>query len=572
MLLDLRVQNLALIEEEEVSFRKGLNVLTGETGAGKSILLGALSLALGGEVRRDMVRDPGRDAFAEAVFSVGTDAEREAFRAIGIEPEDDEVILSRRITDTRTAARINGETVPSKKLKAAGKILIDIYGQREHQSLLDPKKHLALLDEYAGQEMAEKKAALADAYSFYAAKKKELDEADTDASTRAREADFLQMEIREIEEADLREGEDTELEDRYRRMKNAEKIAEALTRAGEALTEGEVNASDLAGTAVEAVSGALRYDEEGLSDIASAARDAESMLSDLGHSISAYLEGMEFDSAAFQETESRLDLVNTLKMKYGGTIDAVQEALAEKKDRLEKLSDYDTYLSGLNTEVQALREKLSAITAEVSSLRHAAAEPLARAITGALSDLNFSDVQFAVHFEELPQFTRNGIDSTDFMISLNAGEPLRPLEDVASGGELSRIMLAVKTVFSDLSSVDTMIFDEIDAGISGRTAQKVSEKLAEVAMRHQVICITHLPQIAAMADAHFLVEKEVHDGETTSSIRELTELDKVDELSRMLGGTEITDAVRMNAEEMLALAEKRRKGIRNGDRRSENRE
>lgn len=564
MLLSLTVDNLALISHEEIEFGPGLNILTGETGAGKSILLGALGLALGGRADHDMVRDPGKPALAEAVFSVETPEEAEELRAMEVEPYDSQVILTRKISGNRTVARINGEGVPSVKLSKVGSLLLDIYGQHEHQSLQNKKKQLELLDQYAStvnQKFDELKEKVREAYQVYQKAFAELDHARMDESDRVREASYLEHEIQEIEEADLKPGEDESLEDHYRRMKNSEKIAEGLHRA-EALVTEDRAASDLVGEALGELNALLSYDPEGLGSLQSSLSDIDSLLSDFSRDLTDYEESMEFDPEDFQKTEERLDLINHLKMLYGNTIEIINQALEDKKKRMEELADYDAYLSDLSRRCEKAQDTLEKASNRLSAERQKAAEDLSRQVTKALRDLNFLDSRFTMKFQPLKTWSANGQDDAEFYISMNPGEPLRPLKDTASGGELSRIMLAIKTVLAEEDHIDSLIFDEIDTGISGRTAQKVSEKLSELAGRHQVICITHLPQIASFADRHFLVEKKVEKERTVSSIRSLEHEEEIDELSRMLGGTEITDTVRKNAAEMLDLAGKTKEKLR----------
>ncbi|MDD6448868.1 MAG: DNA repair protein RecN [Lachnospiraceae bacterium] len=557
MLLSLTVDNLALITHEEIEFGSGLNILTGETGAGKSILLGALGLSLGGKADHDMVRDPSKPAMAEAVFSVEDPKEVERLRAMEVEPYDGQVILSRKMNGNRTVAKINGETVPSVKLTKVGNLLLDIYGQHEHESLQNKKKQLALLDEYAStvqEDHHDLLDSVTSAYRDYQEASVALEHAKMDESDRVREASFLEHEIREIEEANLKAGEDRKLEDHYRRMKNSEKIAEGLHRAESLVTEDRA-ASDLVGQALGELNALVSYDPEGLTSLQSSLSDIDSLLSDFSRDLLDYEEAMEFDPEDFRESEERLDLVNHLKMLYGNTIEAIQDALEEKKKRMEELSDYDAYLSRLTRRFEKAQSTLKRACDRLTEARKKAAEELTIQVTEALKDLNFLDSRFTMRFQA-KDWSANGQDDCEFYISMNPGEPLRPLKDTASGGELSRIMLAIKTVLAEEDHIDSLIFDEIDTGISGRTAQKVSEKLAELAIRHQVICITHLPQIASFADRHFLVEKKVEKDRTMSSIRILNQAEEVNELSRMLGGSEITDTVRQNAAEMLDLAEK----------------
>lgn len=552
MLINLHVKNLALIEEEEISFSGGLNILTGETGAGKSILLGALSLALGGRFVQDFIRDPNKDALAEAVFSL-TPQQEEALLKMEIPVFDHEVILTRRILGGRSTSRINGETVPTQKLAAAGELLIDIYGQKEHLSLLKPARHLQLLDEYAADLLKEPKAELSDAFRRYRSLLKELSEAQTDASERRRRLDFLTHEAAEIRAAELTEGEDEQLEEEYRRLSHGQKI---LTAAGEAYQAiGEAGgASESMGRATRVLSSAAEYDEKA-AELYQQAQELDSLTGDLSLALSDYLSSFDFSEEKYLSVQQRLDTINGLKSKYGRTIREILDAADQKEAEVEKLSDYDVYLSDLKADLNEMAAKLDQICTRVTDIRKKAAEELCRRVSDALSDLNFEQVVFTMKFSKTTDYTEGGRDLAEFYISTNPGEPVRPLAKIASGGEMSRIMLAMKTVLADRDDIDTMIFDEIDAGISGRTAQAVSERLSDVAAARQVICITHLPQIAAMADAHYLIEKTVQNKATVSSIRRLDEEGSVSELARMLGGSAITPAVLSNARELKTFAE-----------------
>jgi DNA repair protein RecN (Recombination protein N) len=551
MLLYLHVKNLALIEEEEIGFQPGLNILTGETGAGKSIILGALSIALGGKVSKEILRDSSRDGLVEAVFQVTNEEQKRKLSELDVEIYDDSVILSRKISDTRAIAKVNGETVPAQKLKQVGDIFIDIYGQHEHQSLLHKKKHLEMLDDFGRADLMPVKEAVKASYQHFVELREEYESSRLDESERLREVGYLEHEIQEITDANLKVGEDEEIEKTYRFLKNSQKIAEGLNEAY-ARTSGD-GAAELLGRAVREIGPLVVYDEK-LADLSSMIQDVEGLLNDFNRELSDYMEGLEFDAETFQNIEQRLDLINDLKNKYGKSIEEVLEALEEKQQRLDKLSAYDEYLKKLEMEYQAAEEKLREDCKALSEVRKSKAVLLSEAVRNALMDLNFLDVKFEMRFSELSDYTANGFDDAEFMISTNVGEPIRPLRDVASGGELSRIMLALKTVLARNDEIDTLIFDEIDAGISGRTAQAVSEKLVVVSAGHQVICITHLPQIAAMADQHFLIEKSVVDGSTVSNIHPLTTVESQEELARMLGGTEITEAVMQNAREMKKLA------------------
>lgn len=553
MIENLHVKNLALIEEEDITFLDGLHILSGETGAGKSIILGALGLALGGKVSKDMLRDPGKEALVEAVFRITRDSQRKQLAELDIEPYDDEVILSRKITESRSVAKINGEMVPAIKMKEVGDIFLDIHGQNDHQSLLHKKKHLEMLDEYAKNEVGPLKERMQTAYKTYAAKQQEWKEANQLDGDREREISFLEYEIKEITEANLEIGEDARFENQYRRLSNSKRIMEALSEAYQQ-TSGSDGASEQVGRAVQRLHQILSYDEA-LEPMFESLNDIDSLLSDFNRDLSQYMAEAEFDEEMFAQIDGRLNEINRLKDKYGATIEDILAAKQEKEDRLEKLMHHEAYLAKLTQALNDAKKEAEDAAFALSGMRKRYAKELSGKVEEALMDLNFLDVHFSMEFLQTDHIGADGYDDAQFMIRTNPGEPIRPLKDIASGGEMSRIMLAIKTVLAEHDDIDTLIFDEIDAGISGRTAQAVSEKLHLVAKEHQVICITHLPQIAAMADHHYLIQKDVVGNETISSIEALSYHDSIKELARMLGGTTITQTVLDNAKEMKDLAQ-----------------
>ena len=553
MLENLHVKNLALIEEEDITFLDGLHILSGETGAGKSIILGALGLALGGKVSKDMLRDPGKEALVEAVFRITRDSQRKQLAELDIEPYDDEVILSRKITESRSVAKINGEMVPAIKMKEVGDIFLDIHGQNDHQSLLHKKKHLEMLDEYAKNEVGPLKERMQTAYKTYAAKQQEWKEANQLDGDREREISFLEYEIKEITEANLEIGEDARFENQYRRLSNSKRIMEALSEAYQQ-TSGSDGASEQVGRAVQRLHQILSYDEA-LEPMFESLNDIDSLLSDFNRDLSQYMAEAEFDEEMFAQIDGRLNEINRLKDKYGATIEDILAAKQEKEDRLEKLMHHEAYLAKLTQALNDAKKEAEDAAFALSGMRKRYAKELSGKVEEALMDLNFLDVHFSMEFLQTDHIGADGYDDAQFMIRTNPGEPIRPLKDIASGGEMSRIMLAIKTVLAEHDDIDTLIFDEIDAGISGRTAQAVSEKLHLVAKEHQVICITHLPQIAATADHHYLIQKDVVGNETISSIEALSYHDSIKELARMLGGTTITQTVLDNAKEMKDLAQ-----------------
>lgn len=554
MLQSLHVKNLALIKETEITLKDGLNILTGETGAGKSIIIGSVSLALGEKVPKELLREGDDTALVELVFFVENPKVLEKIRSLGIEAEDETVILSRKITAGRAIARVNGEAVSVSKLKEVASLLIDIHGQHEHQSLLSKKKHLEILDAYAKDALGDKKIRLSACFHEYQKLKKEWDSSNTDSEERARELSFLEYEVKEIEDANLLDNEDAILEEQYKKFANGKQIMDAVSMTyGATGGDGEC-ASELIGRALRGLGTVSQYDEK-LAGMEQSLTDIDNLLSDFNHEIASYLSEEEFDEEVFYQTEKRLDEINHLKSKYGSTIEEIKAAAEEKSKRIAVLRDYDTYLEKLRSSLDLKKRELDALCTEVSEIRQKEAGGLSDAIAQALEDLNFLDVQFSMEFRQT-DYSANGTDEAEFMISTNPGEPVKPLAKVASGGELSRIALAVKTVMADTDEIPTLIFDEIDSGISGRTAQMVSQKMKLLAGTHQIICITHLPQIAAMADVHFLIEKSVENNETISRIRPLNEEESVQELARMLGGVEITDTVIQNAREMKALAQR----------------
>lgn len=549
---------MALIRELEMDFGKGLNILTGETGAGKSILIGSINVALGMQSFKGFAREGADTALVELVFSVEDDALRRKIEALELSVEDGQVILSRRLSGTRSISKVNGETVPLSVVRELASLLIDIHGQHEHQSLLYKKNHLRILDEFAREELGTYKEKNAELYAQYAALKKQMESSVLDEAARKKEADFLQFEVEEIENAGLRAGEDEEVEAQYRKMANARRIAEDAAEAYRLTCEGPGNAGDSVSGALSRLLSVSGYDKE-MEELAGQLGEIENLLSDFNHSLSSYLDDLTFDEREFQQLENRLDEINRLKTKYGNTIEEILAYKEEKEQRLQKLADYDTYLANLEKQYRQSEERLRENSEKMSEIRSRYAKKLSQMIQAELIDLNFLETNFETEVSQTGTLSAEGMDEVCFLISMNPGSPLRPLGDVASGGELSRIMLAIKTVLAEKDDMPSLIFDEIDVGISGRTAQKVSEKMAVIAANHQVLCITHLAQIASMADNHFLIEKSVQNQSTETTIRELNRDESIKELARILGGARITDLTLQSAREMKEMAESAKK-------------
>lgn len=553
MLHSLHVKNLALIEETEVEFGEGLNILTGETGAGKSVLIGSVNLALGAKFDKDMLRTGAESALVELVFSCEEDSElTKKLREMDI-PVEDTVTISRRLQPSRTVSKINGESVNTKQVKEIAELLIDIHGQHEHQSLLHKKKHLEILDAYGGAELAAALEVVAGLHHKVCDLKAQIEKEAMDESAKQREQALLEFECEEIDNAHLSHGEDEVLETKYRKLVNGKKIAEALSESyrytGNDAGEGAGNSLS---RALRCVNSVCEYDAQ-LEELAQQLAQIEDMLSGYNRDISAYLEDMEFDGGDFYQIEERLNQINHLKDKYGATMEDILQSYEQRRERLEKLADYEAYMNGLQAQLSVEEAQLRKAAEKLTEIRRQCATKLTEELLHALENLNFLSVQFAIEVRN-KEISANGADDVEFLISTNPGEGLKPLAQVASGGELSRVMLAIKTVLASKDAIDTLIFDEIDAGISGKTAWKVSGQLNVVAGAHQVICITHLPQIAVMADKHFLIEKSAETGATLTQIRELKEEEKLCELARLLGGDELTEAALANAKEMRAQA------------------
>lgn len=552
MLSELHVKNLALIEKADVEFEKGLNVLTGETGAGKSIIIGSVTIALGGKVPKDIIRKGGEYAYIELIFTVTDPGKVRLLSELDVHPDGDgTVIISKKIMPSRSLSKINDETVTAGKLRDITGLLIDIHGQHEHQSLLYKSKHLEILDRYQEKKSHELKENIAETYREYVRLKDRLASFRLDEEARLREMDFIRYEIEEIENARLEEGEEEELTSKYRLFQHAKKITESLSVAYSAVD------SDIIGRALKEIEAVSSYDER-LTAIRDQLLDADSILSDINHEINSYMADMTFDEEEYRQMEDRLDVIHNLEAKYGGSPEHIFRNLEEKQRRLEELEDYDAVRNRTAVELEEISGRLELLSTQLSEMRKHTAGELTGKIKEGLKDLNFMEVEFSMEFSRIGHYTAGGFDEAEFVISTNPGESLKPLNKVASGGELSRIMLAIKTVLADSDDIPTLIFDEIDTGISGRAAQKVSEKLAYIAANHQVICITHLPQIAAMADCHYEIAKAAWDGRTATSIRRLGEKEMVEELARLLGGVQITEAVRENAREMKRLAKGRK--------------
>ena len=555
MLVSLHVKNLALIQETEVFFGPHLNILTGETGAGKSIIIGSVGLALGGRGDRDLIRTGADYALIELVFQLEKEGQIEKVKKLDSPIEEDGlVILQRRIMPQRSISKVNGETVNARLLKELSGVLIDIHGQHDSQQLLQTKKHLEILDDFAGEEFSRIKREIKEKYQFYRKIQEKLAETDLDEREKERQLSLARFEVEEIENASLKAGEDEELEKQYQKMSNSRKIAENLGIV-HILTgyDQEGSAGEAVGRALRELNSVSAYDSV-LDEMAVMLTDIDGLLNDFNRSVSDYLSDLEFDQNDFLQVEERLNTINRLKDKYGSTIEEILLYKENREEELQRLIDADAYRDKLNAQLRDARGALELVCTRATEIRKKAGKKLAKLFIEALQDLNFNQVDFAVEVERKDSIGPDGWDEVSFMISTNPGEPRRPLANVASGGELSRIMLALKTITAGQEDKDTFIFDEIDTGISGKTAWKVSRKLAVLGKSRQVICITHLPQIAAMADNHFIIEKKSMEDSTSTAIMEIGGTDILNELARMLGSDTITENSLANARELKEMA------------------
>lgn len=550
MLESLHVKNLALIDEIEVDFRSGLNILTGETGAGKSILLGSVNLALGGRYTADMLRTGAKFGLVELTFSVENETIEKHLEEMDIFPDEGRIVLSRKLMEGRSTSKINGETVSMSTLKDVASMLIDIHGQHEHQSLLHKKNHLAFLDLYARDAVKELKKQVSAAYQRYMTCKRTLESSSMDERERQKELDLIQFEVNEIEGANLMDGEDGELEQLYHRMLDGKKITEGISEAYQYTSEdASGNCSEYLSRAIRALQEAAECDEQGES-LYNQLVEIDSLLNDFNRELSDYAKTFDFSEEDFYDTETRLNEVNHLKAKYGNSVAEVLAYCEKKQQRLQELEDYENYICSLQSELAKAEQEYVKLASRLSEERRKAAVLFVEEIRKGLIELNFLDVQFEMRFETLSSYSANGVDEAEFYLSANPGEALRPMGMAASGGELSRIMLVIKSVLADKEDTPTLIFDEIDTGISGITAGKVAEKMRFIGQSRQVLCITHLAQIAAMANTHYLIQKSAEDNSTHTSICQLDEDASIRELARLLGGATITDNILQSAKDM----------------------
>lgn len=553
MLNELHIENIAVIEKADISFAPGLNVLTGETGAGKSIIIDSIGAVLGERVSRDLVRRGAEKGTVTAVFDADCAA---AWLEENEIDSDGELIIQRRITlDGKSSCRICGTPVTAAQLKELAAMLVDIHGQNDGRQLMDERRHMAYLDSFGHLDGA--LAAYRAEYDRFSAIKKEMAALSMDEIEKARLSDSLKYQIEELERANIKPGEKDTLSARRDLLRNSEKLTEALDEAFSALYGGDDNAVSMSQNAAYYAAKAANYAPE-LEQAANAVNDAAFALADAAETLRDFKDSLDFSPEEYDNIETRLSLLNKLERKYGRTDEELCVYLDECRRKLDDIEYADDRLVKLEKELSAQKAQCVKAAAALSAQRREKAAELERRIVTELRELNMPSVRFAVEFVPVDNeqgFDASGADKIRFIMSANAGEELGRISKIASGGELSRIMLAMKNVFAENDPVGTMVFDEIDTGVSGIAAQRVAEKLFAVSKGRQVMCVTHLPQIAAMADSHYLIAKHEEGGRTYTEVNGLTREGRRRELARLHGGDFITETTLASAEEQLAAAE-----------------
>lgn len=567
MILALNIKNIALIDEAEIDFDDGLNILTGETGAGKSIVIDSMMLLLGGRANKDIIRNGAQKATVEGVFLVdsNTDVINKILDEAGIEYEDDDtLVISRDITENgRNYCRVNGRIVPLSFLSKLGTYLVDILGQHEHQFLLDSSKHLSILDNFQDKNFFDLKDTLRDLLTEYNILNKRLKEFYSDDKEKMSKIDLLKYQINEIESAKIKKGEEENLLERRNILINSEKLFNSMNECYNLLYKGvndNTSILDNLSTVLKNLDASYKIDKR-LEKLKEMIQTALYTLDDCSIQIRDYVENINFDANELNEIEKRLDILGNLKRKYGRTIEEIIRYKEEKNNELTKLLNAEEEIYKINKEKEEIMQKIKAISDEIHKRRKNVADFLEKKISDVLSELNMPNTIFKVDIRKRDVPNENGMDEVEFLISTNIGEPLKPLDKIASGGELSRIMLALKTILADFDGISTLIFDEVDTGISGKAAQSVAQKIALISRNRQVICVTHLPQITSMADSHFKISKEFDKDKTYIKIEKLDYEGKIKELSRIISGSVVTNTTYSHSKELIDLAENYKKSL-----------
>ncbi len=556
MLAELAIKNFAIIESVSVSFKEGFTVLTGETGAGKSIIIDAIQLLIGGRGSSDFVRHGKDKAEIEGLFLVDPPhPAEEILNEFGIDCDDGMIVLRRDIyASGKSVCRVNGKLVTIAALREIGRYLVDIHGQHDNQELMDAKNHLSLLDQFGGKEIEEALEEYQSIYRQYEKIKRDIAALTKDEQIMAQRLDLLQFQLNEITNAGLTIGEDEQLASERKKYMNYEKLFSALKTSYEALQD-EHKGLDWIGLVLTNLEEAVQLDDEN-EELYKIVSNCYYQLEDVAHTLRDKLEQFEYDPNRLDEIESRLNEIHQLKRKYGETIEEILEYAAKAEEEIDFIMNKESHIDQLTEKLRSVEKDLIVEGKHLTNVRKQTAEKLKHAIHKELKDLYMDKTVFEVKFHENEddRFYPDGMDQVEFYISTNPGEPLKPLTKIASGGELSRIMLGLKTIFSRHQGITSIIFDEVDTGVGGRVAQAIGEKIYQISIGSQVLSITHLPQVAAMSDHHFFIKKEIRNGRTETIIYELNEEEKISELARMISGARITSATEEHSKEMLTLA------------------
>lgn len=564
MLVELNIKNFAIIEDLKVNFTKGLNIITGETGAGKSILIEAIGIILGSRSNREFVQTGYDKAVLEGVFYIeDLTSIRPFLEEYSIDVDDDNLlIITKEIyLNSPSLSRVNGRNLNLSMLKNLTKKLVDIFGQHEHQSLLDISNHQILVDSFGDEELLDLKSKIKLYYEELMAEKKKLKDFTMDSGERDREIDILRFQVQEIDDAKLTSKDEYDIENEHRKLSNINEISRGIEGALAYINDDNYNFQgvlNLINKSISLLNGAKKFDNK-IEDWCKRLEGINYELQDLNRELFNYLENVDVDQERLNFLNERINLVNKLKKKYGNNIDSIMDFREKSKEKLEKLLDFEREFEVTNKRIVELEDKLVKHSKELSNIRKKIAKILEVKVKEELNALNMKKVDFSVNFGKGTEFSSEGYDKIEFLISTNPGEGLKPLSKIVSGGEMSRIMLAFKRILAIYDQIPTMIFDEIDTGISGRTAQIVGEKIYEISKDHQVICISHLPQIAALADSHFTINKVVSENKTKTIVHKLSDTGRIEEMARLLGGVDLTDTTLKHAAEMIEMSEKLKK-------------
>jgi len=565
MLSELNIKNFALINQLNIKLQPGFNVLTGETGAGKSIILDALDILMGARAYKEVIRTGESSAYIEALFHPDKKDEIDNILSEnGVSSEDDMLLISREINeDGRNKGRINGQLVTVSLIQEIAPYLVDIHGQHEQQSLLDEDTHLMILDQYIKNDIKDLKADVRDYFSQIQSVKTKLNNIDIDEQSRARKVDLYQFQIDEIKKANLEKGEDESLFQEYKKLNNIEEIyalcgeIDSLINAEDYNQEGMM---DKVGHYMKNLEEFTEYDDR-LADFHQSLQNIYYELEELSFGLDDYISSVDFDQQRLKKVEERLDLINRLKRKYGDSIPEILEYKQELKEKLSELKNQEKIIEELNSKLDKLKDKYDKKAVKLSKIRKEQAKQFDKDMKAELKDLAMEKARLEVDFKKSNR-TKEGIDDVKFLISTNPGEELKPLSKIISGGELSRAMLAFKNIMADIDRVETIVFDEVDKGIGGKTAQKLAEKLYRISTKRQLICVSHLPQVASMGDNHYYINKKTTENKkTVTSIQKLNQKEIIEELARMLGGVKLTDTTKSHAREMLKMAKEKQQSI-----------